>query len=128
MSLFINDIEYEKSFNLTKSQIIKIEVNFWKNICKEIQQMCEISFIIFSENTENDSLLQIIINNSNNDNKDNNGDNNDEKDSNLDTILIVVFSIVGVILILIIIFIIIKCKNGDLNMIDKVKDLKNSLV
>ena len=128
MSLFINDIEYEKSFNLTKSQIIKIEVNFWKNICKEIQQMCEISFIIFSENTENDSLLQIIINNSNNDNKDNNGDNNDEKDSNLDTILIVVFSIVGVILLLIIIFIIIKCKNGDLNMIDKVKDLKNSLV
>lgn len=88
-----------------------------KNICKNVQQICKLSFNVLLESSNNEnSLIEITINSEETIN------NSKIKISQKQIILIISFSIIGIILILLIVFCICKYKNKN-NFENEIKNL-----
>ena len=119
INIFINNIELGQKFIIESNKTKKIEYNDWKNICINEQQICKISFNIISNDLEQDSFLEIFINQKEeekeedgedyeNDEEENESNNKKKKKKNK-TVLVVFLIILCVILLIITAFLILVC-------------------
>lgn len=103
LNLFINNLEIKNNYNIIKDEKIIIKSKDIKDICKNEQQICKISFSLNSKNIFNESIIEIKINTENNEEQNNSNNNNNNK-----TILIIeiisVLAIIGLIIIIVILF------------------------
>ena len=107
----INDEHLDKNYSINISQTLIIDNDKWKNICKNIQQICKLSFFIKSEDNKNNSIIELIIN----EKKESEGKESDAKGNKVDNFkLILGITIpISVIIIFIVIIIIIKYKRKN---------------
>ena len=119
INIFINNIELEQKLIITSNKTKKIDYNDWKDICINEQQICKISFNITSNNSEQDSILEIYINKKEEEKDDGENEsesdeeekdtNNKKKKKKNKTVLIVFLVILCVILLIIIFFLKLTC-------------------
>ena len=115
LSFFINNVQIKDNLILNRSRIIQIEYNDWKDICNNSIQICRLSFIIISENLNQNKFIKMAINFKGEDDKEN------DKESDNNTVMIIIFSILGFVLIIIIIFIILKFRKKT-NLSDEINN------
>ena len=112
LNLFINDLELEKKYDITKKGNINLNNSSWKDICEDEKQMCKLTFSLLAKNTDKDYSIEITINPEGGDwDGDIDGDDDDNKNK---TILIIIISVFGsFLIIIIIILIILRCKKKN---------------
>ena len=110
--ILIEDKEKKKINKLNSNSTTTLKPKNWKDICT-VQQKCNLSFTVSSDDTEEESYLQIIINTK---------EGKDDGPSGSKTILIVVFSIVAAIIIIGGIFIFLKFRKKS-NLREEIENL-----
>ena len=121
INLYVKFIESNLKYNINSSRPIKLDNKNWKEKCMNEQQRCELIFDVSSKNLENDSYLEIYINEKKIDNQTDNDDgtNNDGKDNGVKKkdknkiILIIIIVALCVTLVIGAIFIIIGCRKNN---------------
>ena len=118
INLYIKFIESYLKYNINSTKTINLDNKNWKEKCMNEQQRCELIFDVSSKNLENDSYLEIYINEKkiynetdNDDGKDN-GVNKKDKNKNK-IILIIIIVALCVTLVIGAIFIIIGCRKNN---------------
>ena len=123
INLYIKFIESYLKYNINSTITIKLDNKNWKEKCTNEQQRCEMIFDVTSKNLENDSYLEIYINEKeiNNHTDNNDGTDDDEKENKVNkkdknknkTILIIIIVALCVTLVIGAIFIIIGCRKDN---------------
>ena len=133
--LFFNDEMSKNKYEISQNDSIIIETKDFENGCNRTDLVCKISFNIESLN-QIESILLINIstygneqqkkNNNDNEDKNNNNNNNNNNSGGIAIIIIIIFLIV-VIIIIIVIFRVIKNKNKNENISNKVNSISFSI-
>ena len=111
----INKIEIKNLSNLNTTTTFTFNLNDWKEICTNNQQICVLSFMIISENPKKDSFLEIYINEREEEEYLEDEEESEDDNNTIKLILIIGLPILTIFLILIIIIFIFK-KKSELKM------------